>query len=690
MTPGRFFIAVVALCLASPARGDSPDDFLIYTDGLAPGWEDRSISVQSLNLCTDFVVYEGECSLAVDPRRLGGPSFLTARFYTGLWDTLRFQIHGGSVGDQQLQVFLHTPDGGPVSVGPAISLNNPAYIDGGSVDAGIWKEVNIPLADLHGADRTISRVSIQAVDDSPLFYIDDVRLVAGEPKPFQIAVDAGNVLGPLPRTLFGSGALSSVVNLHEDVDAIAKLQRSGVSVVRFPGGVSSDSYHWQDHVPGQPGYDPEIPDTTDTVEFMAFVQAIGAEPLMTVNFCTGSAQEAADWVRFTNVENGWGVKYWEIGNEIYGGWACPAVPVEPWVVDANSYVNGDATHDGFTEICHAMKAVDPSIKVGLVGEVNRELYNGWAGDVLDFTDDCVDFYVVHRYPLWEGRLWYRALLGQPARAWPGIARDLRELYIDHGRGRSLNIAVTEYNSYPTNPGILTKQTVNMLYLADVVGQFATHGVALANHHVLFGDGDDNNIDNRYGLLLADQNNFRQPSYYAYPLWDKAGDERLASTIDLHPEEMAVYGSRHSKTGDVTLIVINKGPTRTGTITIDNFEPDGRVEAYMASGDGLTDETVAFNGDEDPPIALETVAPFTTAVLDSNFTHPFLGYSVTSLTVRNVRCDLDNNGIFDESDVLRFESACIDSTAFWTCDRTGDQILNKEDSADFNAVCSATF
>ena len=41
-------------------------------------------------------------------------------------------------------------------------------------------------------------------------------------------------------------------------------------------------------------------------------------PMITVNFGKGTPQEAADWVKYVNIEKKAGVKLWEVGNEIYG------------------------------------------------------------------------------------------------------------------------------------------------------------------------------------------------------------------------------------------------------------------------------------------------------------------------------------------------------------------------------------
>ena len=60
-----------------------------------------------------------------------------------------------------------------------------------------------------------------------------------------------------------------------------------------------------------------LPTPTSTTSWRG-VQRAGAQPMVIANYGTGTPQEAADWVRYANVTKGYGVKYWEIGNELYG------------------------------------------------------------------------------------------------------------------------------------------------------------------------------------------------------------------------------------------------------------------------------------------------------------------------------------------------------------------------------------
>src|SRR5947207_8196880 len=138
-----------------------------------------------------------------------------------------------------------------------------------------------------------------------------------------VTVNAGSGLGAIPSQAFG---LNTAVwdGLLLDAPVPNLLKQAGVTMLRFPGGSTSDVYHWQTHstTAGTGAYvNPN--DTFDA--FMGVANSVGAQPIITVNYGSnpqGTAgadpAEAAAWVNYANKTKGYGVKYWEIGNEIYG------------------------------------------------------------------------------------------------------------------------------------------------------------------------------------------------------------------------------------------------------------------------------------------------------------------------------------------------------------------------------------
>lgn len=125
-------------------------------------------------------------------------------------------------------------------------------------------------------------------------------------------------------------------------DIINALKDMKIPNLRWPGGCFADTYHWKDGV-GPPSERPTIVNTWwgnvtednsfGTHDFLNLCEELNIEPYITGNVGSGTVQEFADWLQYTNFEgkspmsdwrreNGrdkpWAVKYWGLGNEAWG------------------------------------------------------------------------------------------------------------------------------------------------------------------------------------------------------------------------------------------------------------------------------------------------------------------------------------------------------------------------------------
>jgi len=132
------------------------------------------------------------------------------------------------------------------------------------------------------------------------------------------------------------------------------LSTGGLDAVRYPGGSYADGYHWQTNTEDGGGF---VAPNTDFDHYTATVRAAGAQAIVTANCGSGTPQEAAAWVQYSNVTKGYGVKYWEIGNGEYGA---------SWEGDNHSSHSATTYATNLLQYISAMKAVDPSIKIGAV------------------------------------------------------------------------------------------------------------------------------------------------------------------------------------------------------------------------------------------------------------------------------------------------------------------------------------
>ncbi|MGA5208086.1 LPXTG cell wall anchor domain-containing protein [Streptomyces variegatus] len=138
---------------------------------------------------------------------------------------------------------------------------------------------------------------------------------AGAAPTVGIRVDAGTSLGTVPSSGFGLNTGYGDEHMGS-AKATSLMKAAGVRQLRYPGGSGADDYHWKTHTYGDgSGW---IPSNTDFDHFMAIAKKVGAQPILTANYGSGTPKEAADWVKYANVDKGYGVKYWEIGNEVYG------------------------------------------------------------------------------------------------------------------------------------------------------------------------------------------------------------------------------------------------------------------------------------------------------------------------------------------------------------------------------------
>jgi alpha-L-arabinofuranosidase len=163
---------------------------------------------------------------------------------------------------------------------------------------------------------------------------------------------------------------------------IKYLKEVGITIARWPGGNFVSAYDWRDGI-GDPDKRPSLigpvrptleSNDVGIDEFMTMCRLLDAEPYMAVNSGYGEARSAADLVEYANgsqqtpmgklrAANGhpepYKVKYWGIGNEMYGIWQYGHMPLyQYWV-----------KHALFTK---AMKKVDPTIIVTASGATVEE------------------------------------------------------------------------------------------------------------------------------------------------------------------------------------------------------------------------------------------------------------------------------------------------------------------------------
>lgn len=463
------------------------------------------------------------------------------------------------------------------------------------------------------------------------------RPVAQDKLEAEVIVNAGDEIRRIPRTLFGANIewRWNATNFWQedrqriDPKGLQLTKEMGLSLIRYPGGIYSDFYHWRDGigpyekrpiVKHEAGKEDRSRANFGTDEALAFARDVGAELLITVNAGSGTAQEAADWVRYVNADE-LRVRYWEIGNELYinsGSPVSKAVTVGP-----KTYAKR------VREFAKAMKEADPRIKIGVIGGLNQGSYHqmdykNWNTIVFERAGEYVDFLAVHNAyaPILTGdeknknpRAVYRAMLARPIHIAENLRRtadQLERFYPDPAKRPF--IAVTEWGPI-----------FQFFHAGQYVDHPKTLGSALFSASTLkaFIESPETDIANFWMLndfsvlgWISSANDEFPPNpdwiptarYFAFQIFSRHFGERLVKTIASGPgfdtgkvgwsdaaknvPYLDVVSSLSDDGSKLYIIAINKHFDKEieATIELKDFVPKGSATRWLLSGSGVDANT----------------------------------------------------------------------------------------------------
>jgi alpha-N-arabinofuranosidase len=676
----KFLLTVL---LAAPALCRAQSNLTIYSDSLAAGWQDWSYAC-TRNFTNTSPVHSGSNSISVTiTGAYGGLQLGHADMTNTNYGSITFWLNGGPSGGQLLQMYgLLDVTGTNVVQGARYALNTPL--------ANAWQQYTVPLGALGVANATnFTGFAIQDYSGSsePIFYVDDIQLVSAmAPALVHLTVNAGLPIRTADARWFGMNAAQWDSSL-DTPQTIADLTNMGTRAVRLPGGSDSDDYHWL--------YNRQDQNTwtwaSSLGNFIHVITNINGLAMTTVNYGTGFTNEAAAWVAYCNAStpntqplgvdpagSNWftagtwallrraaplgtddgknflrisrtaplGFKYWEIGNEEYGSWE----------TDSNN-----VPHDPFTYASRArdyislMKAVDPTIKIGVVvtpGEdsyannFNHPVVNprtglthyGWTPVLLATLKSLgvtPDFAIHHRYPQNPGGESDQGLLLSSS-GWASDAGNLRQMISDYtgANGTNIEIVCTENNSVSSGDGKQTTSLVNGLFMADSLAQLMQTEINGLFWWNLENGGDDfgnNNSPSLYGWRLYGDYGVLEgtnyyPPYYAERLMQhfvQPGDTVIAAASDY--TLLSTYAVRRQD-GSMTILTINKDPanTLTGNLALSGFlpAPTGTIYSY-----GIPQDNAAEFGIGSPDVTQTNLSGAGTS-----FNYAFPPYSATVMAL----------------------------------------------------------
>ena len=346
---------------------------------------------------------------------------------------------------------------------------------------------------------------------------------------------------------------------------------------------------------------------------MGVVAQSGAQALLCVNYGTNTAgnaggdpNEAAAWVDYANNTKGYGVKYWEVGNEVYGNGEYGA----SFETDLHGDHSPTAYGANVAQYVSAMKAKDATIKVGAVLTAPGQFPDGqspdWNTNVLAQCGGVIDFVIVHWYPQEPGSESDSFLLDAPASQIATMVAKLRALISQYGGANAahVQIFVTETNSVAYNPGKQTVGLVNALFIADDYATWLEQGVANVDIWTLHNGTSGGNTSGAlygsatygdYGILSSGQGSEPAtdtpfPSYYGIQMLSelgKAGDQFVSASSN--QPLLGVHAVRQAG-GNLALMLINKDPANSyaANVSVVGYTPAASSSDYFygeASGSG---------------------------------------------------------------------------------------------------------
>ncbi len=439
---------------------------------------------------------------------------------------------------------------------------------------------------------------------------------------------------------FHVGAVSlmpadNISGFRPDIIALLKRQHSGM--YRFPGGNFLSAHDWRDAV-GDPDRRPPKwdyvwnalqPNDVGTDEFLTMCELLDVDAFISVNAGFGDARSAAELVEYVNgaadtpmgrlrAANGhpapYNVKWWGIGNEMYGPWQFGYMAMSQYVIKHNMFAQ-------------AMRAVDPTITLLGTGATPDEMtVNGiskrltgkvigdygsegdFSGGLIEHCLDNIDVMSEHfysynnqRFDLEQNkRVAIQEPMPQAAYRAAKRVRQKAEAYEEYAsrfpslQAKHLRIAIDEW-AFTRLPPNLKQTLANALVFHEMFRH--TGLILMAGHTMATSSIEFNATDaalnatgllfqlyrDHFGTVPVEVGGNSPPPPPQYPV---GGDQpRVNPGSPTYPLDVSA-----ALTGDgrsLTIAVVNPSETvRTLDLTIRGMDLQGSGRHWRLSGTGL--------------------------------------------------------------------------------------------------------
>ena len=471
---------------------------------------------------------------------------------------------------------------------------------------------------------------------NPKISIDDLEIKIDEIASTFAITDFKTPLTKISKYIFGNnlGHWSNRKFLEND-NFIFNLKDMGIQVVRFPGGNASNDYFWDaanlNQCPnGTPSiiYKSNFTKSTppklgiqgnfrtrpeDYYELLLRTNSTGSicvnysfslyseieDELERVN---NAADYAASWVNEVNIKRGLNIKFWEIGNENWGKWQAGYHVKERGIIDPKKY----GQHCKI--FIEKMKAVDPDIKIGVVGfqkpKSRDSVQLKWNELVIPEIIDYADFYILHDYYAKFGAILSPTeMLSSIDTTYSHIkvVNDAIKKFTDKNEN-FLPVALTEFNtrsnaSISKNNGATNVSHTAGLFFAHALGEIIRQGYGMAMVWDIengYKDGQD------HGMFASSKENdvnwlTPHPSYYHYYYYNKCFGDLYYETLTTN-NSIRVHASSFSS-GEAGLVVVNiSAKEEIVEIEMKNFKNVKTAGVYEIYNDNPLSRKTGINGE----------------------------------------------------------------------------------------------
>jgi hypothetical protein len=466
------------------------------------------------------------------------------------------------------------------------------------------------------------------------------------PANVQLSVDASQPVNHFSNEMLGVAMVNWEHSWGKyfpaDVPHLADVFKAAhVGVIRYAGGLWANWVGWErlpqrtpytEWQPNPANYSAQFGSLVDThltysfhygkdeIDNLAqFSQATGAEIMIQVNVSMDDPYMWADLLHYTNVENNYNFKYWELGNEL----------------DHETSQGNESGMDAATyqqrveEYAQVLRAVDPTIEIvgGVSASGHDIVASNWAWGVSGMSRyltaavaggaDALSYHwyqtcnsagkpqdiTVWEWPLQAGDDGianpYQNWRHTYSRIWSqiGPARVQNEVIPP---GSAMPMGITELNVDACDFGIAPQNSnfLNAVWMADVLGRLAYNGLDFVTWYTGYG-----NQGQGYPMVFSTADYYPEtvylrPSYYTLFLYGNYfGDQLVASTTS-QVGDISIWASTDSQDPNTLKLIVTNISSSTANANIDiaGFSPVSGSK-YVLSNPNPLDMTDKSNSQD---------------------------------------------------------------------------------------------